>query len=116
MKSRIAIFLFLSLVFGATACSDKTPEKQADEGKVELKDISRDGAIESVLSVRHLSDDLDELKTAHRIWKDNQLVSEKIHLDTLPALSVGQQQAVDSLGNSVKVNAKKDYEFYITVQ
>lgn len=96
------------------ACSDETSNEQSD--KVETAGISKLGAVETVLTTEHLNDTQDLLITTHKVWKDNLLVSEKRHVDTVPALPVSAQSAADTQGNETTALGKKDYEFYITVK
>jgi hypothetical protein len=92
-----------------TACGE---EKKGNDDRVQTQDISKDGAIETVVSTEHLNDTFDIMTTTHKIWKNNAIVKEVIYLDTLPAL--GKTSLENTEGESKVVN--KDYEFYITVK
>ncbi len=96
----VMIFLTVSLI----ACDSNDEQAAAD--KVPATDIVRDGAIETVVSTEHLDAQHDVLLTTHKIWKNNVLVQQTTHTDTLPTL--GNLSNSDSL--------RKDYEFYITVK
>jgi hypothetical protein len=114
-KSRYFLILGLFALVSFNACSDEeTKTEQSD--KVETAGISKLGAVETVLTTEHISDTQDVLITTHKVWKDNQLVSEKRHVDTVPALPVSSQSAADAQGNETTATGKKDYEFYITVK
>jgi hypothetical protein len=108
----LAICLFLAL--SIAACDDNGTTEQSD--KVETAGISKLGAVETILTTEHLNDTQDLLITTHKVWKDNLLVSEKRHVDTVPALPVSAQSAADAKGNETTAMGKKDYEFYITVK
>jgi hypothetical protein len=108
-------FLSLILLFSMTlvGCGDGSKE---NDDKVETKDISHNGSIETQLTTEHLADNRDVLVTTHKIWKDGVVASEVRHADTIPALGVAAVEAADSTGNAKTVTGKKDYEFYITVK
>jgi hypothetical protein len=91
-----------------TACGG---EKEKDD-RLQLKDMSKDGAIETVVSTEHLNDTFDIMITTHKIWKNNAQIKEVVYRDTLPSL--GKISAENTEGESKVVN--KDYEFYITVK
>jgi hypothetical protein len=82
------------------------------EDRIQLKDMSKDGAIETVVSTEHLNDTFDIMITTHKIWKNNAQIKEVVYRDTLPSL--GKMSAENTEGESKVVN--KDYEFYITVK
>lgn len=106
-KIQIAL-LFLGLI-SVTACNDK--EEKEDEVKI----VDKKSAIETELSVQHM-DSADVLTTKHKIWKNNKLFKEIITKDTIPGLGDTLQIVEDEKGNEHSTKAKKDYEFYITVQ
>jgi len=85
-----------------------------DDDKV--KEISKNGSIETVMSVDHLNDHQDIVKTSHKIWVKNMLVKNIIHTDTIPSLGVTTEEAENSDGDTKKVALKKDYEIFITVK
>ena len=98
MKQILRLLLFSTLLF-TTACGN---EEQETKDRLETKDISRQAAIETVVSTEPLDDTAVLLVTTHKIWKQNALVKEIRQVDTLPAVSTATE--------------KKDYEFYITVK
>ena len=85
-----------------------------DEDKVQ--EISKNGSVETVMSVDHLNDSLDIVKTSHKIWIKNILVKNIIHTDTIPTLGVTTEEGENSDGDTLKVPLKKDYEIFITVK
>ncbi len=103
----------LSLLITLMACNES---ENNNDDKVQTKDITKDGAIETIVSTIHLNDSTDLLTTSHKIWKDNVMVKETIHSDTLPALGTMNSNVKDEQGNEKNVTLKKDYEFYITVK
>lgn len=103
---------FSLLVLGGlalTACNSK--ESKEDE----VSSVNKKGAIETELSVQHL-DSTDVLITKHKIWKNDKLFKEIIKRDTIPSLGDTIQAQEDDAGISQVAKAKKDYEFFITVQ
>jgi PBP1b-binding outer membrane lipoprotein LpoB len=114
MKNHLLAALLLSTLF-MVSCSDE-PEA-GDNDKVETKDITRNGAIETLLTTTHLDDSRDILTTTHKVWKDGALINTIMHTDTLPALGVDSNiKAADEKGEATTATGKKDYEFYITVK
>ena len=108
-------FLSILLVFSATllvSCGDGNE----NDDKVETKDISHNGSIETQLTTEHLPDNRDVLVTTHKVWSNGVLASEVRHTDTIPALGNGNVQAADVQGNATTATGQKDYEFYITVK
>ncbi len=100
----LALILFSGLLY--TGCED-------DE---KLKEISKNGSIETVMSVDHLNDRFDIVKTSHKIWIKNILVKNIIHTDTIPALGLTTENGENSDGDTRSVTLKKDYEIFITVK
>ena len=85
-----------------------------DDDKVQ--EISKNGSVETIMSVDHLNDSLDIVKTSHKIWIKNVLVKNIIHRDTIPTLGVTTEEGENSDGDTKKVSLKKDYEIFITVK
>ena len=117
MKNYLLFTCFLS-TFLLISCGDNEDKPTAaDTDKVETKDISRDGAIETLLTTTHLDETRDILTTTHQIWKNNVLVNTISHNDTLPSLGVSTNlKAADERGEATTASGNKDYEFYITVK
>jgi hypothetical protein len=114
MKNRFLFLFLFSSLFMASCDSDET--NTTDSDKVETKDITRDGSIETLLTTIHLDDSRDVLTTTHKVWKAGVLINTIMHNDTLPALGIGEQKAADEKGEATTATGKKDYEFYITVK
>jgi hypothetical protein len=86
----------------------------APEDKV--KDISKDGSIETQISVEHLDTLHDILITTHKVWIKNNLHETLISRDTIPFLGTTIVDGDDGNGNIKALWVKKDYELYITVK
>ncbi len=108
-------FLCIFLVFSTTllvSCGDGNE----NDDKVETKDISHNGSIETQLTTEHLPDNRDVLVTVHKVWNNGVVANEVRHTDTIPALGNANVQAADAQGNATTATGQKDYEFYITVK
>ncbi len=81
-----------------------------------VRDITRDGAIETIMSVEHIGARQDVIKTTHKIWVQNILVKTTVHTDTIPALGIMKTETAITEDVSKQIDVKKDYEFYITVK
>ena len=106
---RIAFKMFVTVTFLILVCLSCE-----DDDKVQ--EISKNGSVETVMSVDHLNDSLDIVKTSHKIWIKNILVKNIIHTDTIPTLGVTTEEGENSDGDTQKVSLKKDYEIFITVK
>ena len=82
----------------------------------EVKPISREGAVETILNVDHLDDTHDIIVTTHKIWIKNELIKTTVHKDTIPALGLTYEPVEKPDGNIMTVPIKRDYELYITVK
>jgi hypothetical protein len=80
------------------------------------KEVSKDGSIESSLSVVHLNDKQDVLTTTHKIWAAGKISKVIVHKDTIPSLGILKTEVENNEGDKLTVPVKKDYEFYITVK
>lgn len=98
----VALFLGLFLVYG---CEDK-----------EVKQISKEGSIETIMNVEHLNDKYDVIITTHQVWIKNELKKKIIYKDTIPALGNITQIVEKKDTVSKSVSYKKDFEIYITVK
>ena len=106
---RIAFKMLVTVTFSILVC-------MGCENDDKVQEISKNGSVETVLSVDHLNDSLDIVKTSHKIWIKNILVKNIIHTDTIPALGVTTEEGENSNGDTQKVSVKKDYEIFITVK
>ena len=82
----------------------------------EVKEFSKEGAIETVMEVNHLDSKHDIIITTHNIWISKQLARKIVSKDTIPALGMTSQTAENNKGDTTKVTLLKDYEIYITVK
>lgn len=106
MRKSISLLMLSALfVLIAAGCNDD-----------EVKQISKEGAIETIMNVDHLDEKHDVIITTHKVWIKNQLIKTFVYKDTLPTLGSTSQVAENSDGDTKSVNLKKDYEVYITVK
>ena len=89
---------------------------QGCDNEDETRQVNKEGAIESELTVVHLNDSLDVLSTTHTIWKAGKYRKLIVHKDTIPSLGVINTEAENKDGETKTVPVKKDYEFYVTVK
>lgn len=81
-----------------------------------VKEVQKNGSIETSIKVDHLNDSYDILVTTEKIWAHNLLVKTYVHSDTIPSLGIATEEAENDNGDTQNVSLKKDYEIYITVK
>lgn len=82
----------------------------------EVKDFSKEGAIETILAVDHLDAKRDIITTTHNVWINNLLSKKIVRKDTIPALGIASHTAENNEGETKNVTLAKEYEIYITVK
>jgi hypothetical protein len=82
----------------------------------EVKDFSKEGAIETILAVDHLDAKRDIITTTHNVWVNNLLAKKIVKKDTIPSLGMTSQTAENNEGETKNVTLSKEYEIYITVK
>lgn len=107
MSKKLSHIIFLLLAILISSCNEE---------KDKVKEISKDGSIETIMNVEHLANNQDVIRTTHKIWVKNMLVKTAIHTDTIPSLGTTKEEMTISNDVTKQVSAKKDYEFYITVK
>jgi hypothetical protein len=80
-----------------------------------VKDINKNGSIETVLNVIHF-DAMDVLKTTHKVWVNGVIDKEISRTDTLKKLGGELKTILDENDQEKNIIAPKDYEMYITVK
>jgi hypothetical protein len=104
---KLGVFLILIVpLLGFQACGNDD----------KVKEISKEGSIETSIKVDHLNDSLDILISTNKVWIHNALVKTTIHADTIPTLGISMEEAENDNGEIQNVFVKKDYELYITVK
>lgn len=103
----LPFFIFCTLL---VACNDNQEDT--------VNQIDKTASIESIINVDHAETTTDVIVTKYNIWKNNQLVKEIVHYDTIPALESTMQKKPDngSTNENEMVSVRKDYEVYITVK
>lgn len=103
---KLLLLLFIPLFY---ACEQQTNEDV-------VKQPSKDGSIETTLSVSH-QNTYDLLTTTHKVWLHNGLDKVIVTTDTLKTLGTQIVESdEDDDGNTTKVVVPKNYELYITVK
>ncbi len=105
MRKSVFLLILQALFVLITGCNDD-----------EVKQISKEGAIETIMNVDHLDEKHDIILTTHKVWIKNQLIKTFVYKDTIPTLGNTLQVAENADGDTKSVNLKKDYEVYITVK
>ena len=103
------ILTIISLFILCISCNNGNNEDKT-------KTIEKDGSIETTLSITHLSDSFDILRTEKNIWLHNQLVKTIVTNDTIPALGNTTEVGENSNGDDTTVSIKKNYQIFITVK
>ncbi|WP_367865074.1 hypothetical protein [Pedobacter sp. WC2423] len=103
MKKLVIAILALSFV----AC------KQENDDKV--KEVDKNGSVETKVHISHLNDSLDVMKTENIFWVKHKNVKEVTRLDTIPALGFSTEQGENSAGQDTTLKVKKNYQLFITV-
>jgi hypothetical protein len=104
-KKYLYVFFFVIALFLSSCGNDD-----------KVKDITRDGAIETIMNVEHISDNKDVIRTTHKIWVKSVLVKTAVHTDTIPSLGIMKTETAITEEVNKQIDVKKDYEFYITVK
>ncbi|RAJ34206.1 hypothetical protein [Pedobacter cryoconitis] len=99
------VFAILALSF--MAC------KQENDDKV--KEVDKNGSVESKVHISHLNDSLDVMKTENIFWVKNKDVKRVTRLDTIPALGTSTEKGENSSGQDTVLKVKKNYQLFITV-
>jgi len=103
---KLTLFLLLPLsILAFQACNED-----------KVKEVQKNGAIETIIQVDHLNDSLDVMITTNKIWVHNVLAKTVVHRDTLPTLGFANEEAENDNGDTKNVSLRKDYEIYITVK
>jgi len=103
MKKLVLAIFVLSLM----ACKEKNDDK--------VKEVDKNGSVETKVHIAHLNDSLDVMKTEHIFWVKNKDVKRVVRLDTIPALGFTNEQGENSSGQDTTLKVRKNYQIFITV-
>ncbi len=105
--------LFFATIFLTTllfsSCKDEKNEDLTPE-------VNKNGSVETSVTVEHADSLHDVLVTKHIIWNKGATAGTFEHRDTVPALGSTSTMVKDDAGNERNVDAKKEYEIFITVK
>ena len=101
------LFFLTSFIF--SSCKD---EKNEDLTQT----VNKNGSVETSVTVEHLDSLNDLLVTRHALWYKGAIYKTFEHRDTIPALGSEKAVVEDSYGYDKNVEAKKEYEIFITVK
>lgn len=102
-----AITMFTVLLFSSCKEENKEDLTQA---------VNKDGSVETSVTVEHADNLNDVLLTKHIVWNKGSVAGTYEHRDTVPALGSNNSVVKDEFGNDKNVEAKKEYEIFITVK
>ncbi len=106
-------FLLVAVIFSSlfifSSCEDEKNEDLTPE-------VNKNGSVETSVTVEHADSMHDVLVTKHIIWNKGTSAATFEHRDTVPALASANTTVKDDAGNEKTVQAKKEYEIFITVK
>ena len=100
------------MIISTIALVSCAEEKQEDL----TNEVSKNGSVESSVTVNHLDSMNDILITKHAVWVKGNKIKDIEHRDTLPSLGKVNTTAENTEGDTKSVSVKKDYEIFITVK
>lgn len=101
--------VIISIAFIFSSCKEKVNEDMTQT-------INKNGAVETAVTVQHLDSLYDVLLTHHTVWYKGTAFKNVEYRDTVPALGVENKEVEDMAGYDKNVEAKKEYEIFITVK
>lgn len=108
-NKKIVTGVFLSATIIFSACKD---EKNEDL----TQSVNKNGSIETSVTVQHLDSLNDILVTKHAVWHKGAIHKTFEYRDTIPTLGSEKTTIKDDAGYDKNVEAKKEYEIFITVK
>jgi len=107
MRKKITLlFIFSALFIFNYGCKNED----------DVKELSKNGAVETDISVNHLDSANDVIQTTYNVWVKNAIAKKIIHVDTVPSLGITTEEGENSDGDTRPVTLQKDYEVFITVK
>jgi hypothetical protein len=101
------VFLSATIIF--SSC-------EAEKNEDLTQTVNKNGSVETSVTVEHLDSVNDILVTKHAVWHKGSINKTFEHRDTVPALGSEKTAIKDDFGNDKNVEAKKEYEIFITVK
>lgn len=109
-QDKLILFVtIISTAFIFVSCDD---EKNEDL----TQSVNKNGSVETSVTVEHLDSMNDILVTKHAVWYKGSINKTFEHRDTVPALGSEKTTIKDDAGYDKNVEAKKEYEIFITVK
>ena len=109
MKRLFTLFFTIVSASILVSCAEEKQEDLTNE-------VSKNGSVESSVTVTHLDSMNDVLITKHAVWVKGNKIKDIEHRDTVPSLGKVNSTAENSEGDTKTVEVKKDYEIFITVK
>ena len=110
MNQRIFITGTILLLLAFVSCKDKKKPEDLTNS------VNKNGSVETSVTVEHLDSANDILVTKHAVWFKGSILKNAEYRDTVPSLGMENISTEDKEGNTKNVQAKKDYEIFITVK
>ena len=108
-------YLLICALF-VMGCSSNNDNEDNTVNEDVVKEVPKDGSIETVITTTHDSvGGVDLLNITNKVWVKGQLDKVITRVDTLPSLGDTTME-VTSGDSSKTVQNKKDYKFFITVK
>ena len=106
MKKVLIGFLALPLLF--TSCSSDKEDVTTE--------IDKKGSVEVLLNSTQISPEQEVVQITYKIWKDGNVISERVVNDTVASLGTKLMEVEDENGNVGEHPFPKNYDFFVTVQ
>lgn len=101
------VFISATIIF--SSCKDENNEDLTQT-------VNKSGSVETSVTVQHLDSLNDVLVTKHAVWHKGSIYKTFEYMDTVPALGSEKTTIKDEAGYDKNVEAKKEYEIFITVK
>ncbi len=110
------LYLSCAFIYGILTLGSCSNEPRQPNNEDITDAIDKTGAIETILSTKHIDKFHDEMVTTHKIWTNSNLYKTVVHRDTIPSLGQTTEQGENMNGDTTSIKLQKDYEIYVTVQ
>lgn len=92
------------------SCGDNEPKEDM------VNAVNKKGSVETSVTVKEADSTHDVVVTKHIVWNHDTTYKTIEYYDTIPSLGNENKKVEDKNGNIQTVNARKEYEIFITVK